>query len=40
MSARRQIQSLSPIRMGVLERLSIAALGCTLLWAGVIWAIG
>jgi hypothetical protein len=31
---------LSPVRMGVAERLGLAALGCALVWAGVFWAIG
>lgn len=32
--------ALSVMRMGVAERLAIAALGCAVLWGGVFWALG
>ena len=40
MSGQRPFPPLSALRMGVAERLGLAALGCALLWAGVFWAIG
>lgn len=32
--------ALSVLRMGVAERLAIAALGCAVLWSGMFWALG
>jgi len=39
MSGHRHPHSFSAVRMGVAERLALAALGSLLLWAGVFWAI-
>ena len=36
----RRVGAVSPLRMGVAERLGIAAAGVALIWAGVFWAIG